>query len=162
MAAVATDFELLDAWRGGDASAGQELFARHFERVCRFFYNKVEGGVEDLIQQTFLACVEARDRFRGEARFFTFLYAVAQNVLRTHYRALRKDRAGIDFDAVTVHDLNPTPSVVVGRKKEQRVLLQGLRRLPLDLQIVLVGSEYLAKVHPEEALDLRQPELVLR
>ena len=45
-------------------------------------------------------------------------------------------------------------------------LAQNDRLVPaaagVDLQIVLVGSEDLAKVRPDEALELRQPELVLR
>ena len=45
-----------------------ELFERHFEPVYRFFFHKVEGDAVDLVQRTFLACVEARDRFRGAIR----------------------------------------------------------------------------------------------
>ncbi len=131
-----TDDELLDAWRSGDAVAGEALFRRHFEGACRFFYNKVDQGVEDLIQQTFLACVESKDRYRGEASFFTFLIGVAKNVLRLHYRRKRRD-ARVDFGTMSVHDLAPSPSLVVARQIDQRRVLQGLRTIPLDLQIVL-------------------------
>jgi RNA polymerase sigma factor (sigma-70 family) len=137
MSAPATDLELLEAWRGGDRHAGELLFERHFDAVARFFRNKVADGIDDLIQRTFLACVEDRDRFRGDASFRTFLFAVAHNVLGKHYRSKRRHGDRIDFGVTSVHDLAPSPSVVIARHDEHRVLLQALRRIPLDHQIVL-------------------------
>lgn len=137
MSDPATDLELLEAWRGGDRQAGEQLFERHFDAVARFFRNKVQDGIDDLIQRTFLACVEDRDRFRGEASFRTFLFAVAHNVLGKHYRSKRRHGDRIDFGVTSVHDLAPSPSVVIALHDEHRVLLQALRRIPIDHQIVL-------------------------
>ena len=137
MAAPTNDLELLEAWRGGDRHAGEQLFERHFDAVARFFRNKVDRGIDDLIQRTFLACVETKDRFRGEASFRTYLFAVAHNVLGKHYRSKRRHGNRIDFGVTSVHDLAPSPSVIVAQHHEHRVLLQGLRRIPLDDQIVL-------------------------
>jgi len=137
MPGIATDLELLDAWRGGDRPSGEALFERHFDAVARFFRNKVNGGIDDLIQRTFLACVESKDRFRGEASFRTYLFAVAHNILGKHYRSRRRHGDRIDFGVTAVHDLAPSPSVVVAKHHEHRVLLQALRRIPLDHQIVL-------------------------
>ena len=113
MQPVPTDFELLDAWRAGDRDAGNELFLRHFESVCRFFRNKVRDGVEDLIQRTFLACVESRERFRKEATFRTYLFTVARNELFAHFRRGRKSPEPIDAMILSVNDLGPSPSGVL-------------------------------------------------
>jgi RNA polymerase sigma factor (sigma-70 family) len=134
--APGSDVELLEAWRDGDRQAGQQLFVRHFDSVSRFFRNKVDSGVDDLIQRTFLACVESRERLRGEASFRTYLFAVARNVLCRHYRGKRRDDR-IDFGVTSVHDLAPSPSVVVVQNEQQRALLDGLRRIPLECQIIL-------------------------
>ncbi len=131
------DTELLRRWRGGDEIAGQELFERHFGSVARFFGNKVGEGVDDLIQKTLLACVESRDRFRGEASFRTFLFSVAHNVLGKHFRAKKQRGDRIDFGVTSVHDLGPGPSTIVAGRREQRALLAALTRIPLDLQILL-------------------------
>lgn len=130
------DRELLEAWQAGDASAGETLFRRYFDRACRFFYNKVDHGVEDLIQQTFLACLENRERFRGDSSFFTFLIGVGKNVLRLHYRRQRRD-ARIDFHTTSVFDLSPSPSRIVAQRQDEQRVLDGLRRIPIELQIVL-------------------------
>jgi RNA polymerase sigma factor (sigma-70 family) len=131
------DSELLDRWRAGDESSGEQLFERHFEAIARFFANKVGQGVDDLIQKTFLACIEGRDSFRGESTFRTFLFGVAHNVLGKHYRTQRRDGERIDFGVTSVHDLGPGPSTLVARRREQQVLLDALTRIPLELQVLL-------------------------
>ncbi len=128
------DFELLAAWREGDKAAGSELFSRHFSAVNRFFRSKVDGGVEDLVQSTFLACVEARDNFRGVSSFRGYLFGIARNHLFGHYR--RRDRE-VDFETCSVIDLGGSPSQALGGREEQRLLLHALRCLPLEHQIVV-------------------------
>jgi RNA polymerase sigma factor (sigma-70 family) len=86
------------------------------------------------VQQTFLACTESRDRYRGEASFRAWLFGVAHNVLLMHLRAKHADP---DPATRSIHDLGPTPSAVVVARAEQRLLLEGLRRIPLDYQIAL-------------------------
>src|SRR5690606_24660145 len=132
-----TDAELLRAWSAGDRSAGETLFDRHFESVARFFRNKADGSHDDLIQQTFLGCVEAMPRFREDASFRTFLFAVARNQLSKHYRSRRVERDRLDFGSVSVHDLASSPSAIVARGEQQRWVLDALRRIPIDSQIAL-------------------------
>ena len=132
-----SDYDLLDAWRGGDTEAGNQLFERHFDSVCRFFRNKVADGVDDLIQRTFLACVESRDAFRGEASFRTYLFTLARNTLYAHFKKSTKERERLDPLEVSVHDLGPTPTGIVAKRKEQRVLLEALRAIPVEHQVTL-------------------------
>lgn len=134
-----TDLELLDAWRKGDLSAGDALFNRHFAAIHRFFRNKVSDGLEDLVQQTFMASVEGRERFRNDSTFRTYLFGVAHNLLRDHYRAQRKEPEALDFDfgKSSAVDAGAGPSTVLGKRREERLLLEALRRIPLDSQIVL-------------------------
>ena len=135
--AESDDLELLEAWRAGDTTAGNELFERHFASVRRFFRNKVIGDVDDLIQRTFLACVEGRDRFRGEASFRRYLFGTANNILRVHYRSGAKNRELPDFEALSAIDLAPTPSQAAALGDEHRIVLEALRRIPLEYQIAL-------------------------
>ncbi len=131
------DFELLKAWRAGDNKAGGELFERHFESIARFFRNKVNDGVEDMIQKTFLACVEGKERFRGDSSFRTYLFAIAHNVLRRQIRTKVRHGHKIDFGVTSMHDLGPGPSTVMAKRKEQQILLAALRQVPLDFQVAL-------------------------
>ncbi|MBL9100088.1 MAG: sigma-70 family RNA polymerase sigma factor [Myxococcales bacterium] len=156
-----TDFELLDAWRAGDRSAGNALFERYFDAICRFFANKVHHGIDDLIQKTFLGCVEGRDRFQKQASFRTYLFAVAHNVLRAHFR---QTRPGVDFDPseVAADDFTPSPSTMFALQQEQRLLLEALRRIPLDHQLVLELYYWEDMAAPELAAVLGVPEGTVR
>jgi RNA polymerase sigma factor (sigma-70 family) len=129
------DTACLEAWRAGDRTAGQELFARYYEPVARFFINKVGDASADLIQRTFLACVEGLDRFRGDGSFRSYLFAVAYRQLCRHYRDNKGNR--IDLDSVSAVALDPSLSGLVVEREEMRLFLAGLRDIPLELQVVL-------------------------
>lgn len=131
------DEALLDAWNRGDARAGEELFDRYFVRLVRFFRTKVHDDVQELVQQTFLGCLEGRTRFRGEGSFRGFLFAVARNVLYNFYRARARRGEELAISEVSLHDLDPRPSAVLAERREHQILLESLRRLPLDAQLIL-------------------------
>jgi RNA polymerase sigma-70 factor (ECF subfamily) len=133
----ASDGELLEAWGRGDHVAGEQLFARHFESVVRFFQNKIDRDHDDLIQQTFLGCVESRASFRGDGSFRAFLFGVAHNVLGKHLRRRYRDPAALDFAHVSIAELGDSPSMVVAADRQQLMMLQALRRIPLDHQVAL-------------------------
>ena len=124
---MADDFALLDAWRNGDLQAGSQLFDRHFESIHRFLRNKVGDDTDEVMQRTLLACVETR----------TYLFGVARLELLAHYRRRRKFDSHVDLESRSFFDLDPSPSTVVARHMEQKILHEALRRLPIDLQIAL-------------------------
>ena len=136
----ASDTALIEAWRAGDRAAGKRLFERHYAGVARYFRNQVGDAGPDLIQRTFLACVEGRDRLRDDSSFRSYLFSVAYKILCKHYRELRRDHDRVadevDFEMVSAHGLS-SPASAVAARQEQRLLLEGLRRLPVDYQVVL-------------------------
>lgn len=135
------DRDLLLAWRTGDAAAGQQLIERHLEPIHRFFSNKVSGATDDLVQKTFLACVEAVEGFEGRASFRSYVFGIARNVLHRHYRENWRDQHhGFDpmvvsMSSVAANDRSPAERVT--DREEQRLLLRALRALPLELQTLL-------------------------
>ncbi|MFO0614563.1 MAG: RNA polymerase sigma factor [Polyangiaceae bacterium] len=130
------DDELFAAWKGGDTKAGTELFERYFDVLFRFFRNKTEDGAEDLVQQTFLSCLSGPP-FRGDSSFRTYLFTIARNALYGHWEKRGRAAADADLSEVSVADLGPSPSAIVAKRREERLLLEGLRNIPIDHQIVL-------------------------
>ena len=125
-------------WRGGDKRAGSELLRRQFETLYRFFRTKVGPELlPELVQQTLLACIEHRDRFRGEAGFSTYLYAIARSVLVGHYRRRARHERVFDPVAVSVEQVGPRMSAEFVEREQHRLLLLGLRAIPIDHQILL-------------------------
>jgi RNA polymerase sigma-70 factor (ECF subfamily) len=134
------DLALLEAWRAGDAEAGEVLFERHFDAVFRFVRGKVGDPADDLVQQAFLACVAGRDRLREGASFRAYLFAAARNLVYEHWRQkYRGESVALpdDLGQISVHDLGPSPSSLLGARDDERLLVMALRRLPLDFQMAI-------------------------
>lgn len=151
------DLELLTAWRAGDAAAGQELFRRHMGTLFRFFQNKVSGSPEDLMQQTMLALLESQGQFEQRASFRAYLLGVARYQLFDYYRRRKSDSERLEFNTVTVHDLALSPSSHLVKASDERLLLEALRRLPINLQIALELAYWEDLTGPELAQILEIP-----
>lgn len=128
---------LLRAWRDGDLEAGDALFVRHYDAIVRFFRNKVADGVKDLVQQTFVGCVEGRERIRGDVGFRAYLFGVARNVLRNHLKGKHRLSSARDFEELSVADLAAGPRTLFAQREEHRLLLEALRAIPVESQIIL-------------------------
>ena len=155
---MSSDQELLTAWRAGDRQAGSTLFDRYFDAVRRFFRNKVEQQAEDLVQRTFIGCVEGRDRFRGDASFRTYLFAIAHNVLRDHLRRNRRAPEELDLEKLSLVDLGSSPTSLLAAHAEQRLLLHGLRQIPVASQVILALYYWERMSGPELGAFLGVPE----
>ncbi|HLT37373.1 MAG TPA: sigma-70 family RNA polymerase sigma factor [Enhygromyxa sp.] len=133
-----SDLELLDRWRDDDLEAGNQLFKRHFASLCQFFENKLDDDdVGELVQRTFLACVRSRDSFRGQSSFRTYMFAIARNELYAFFRRRRTIRDKFDFDHDSVADLGTSPSAALARDQHHALLLQALRSVPVEQQLLL-------------------------
>ncbi|MEM7156074.1 MAG: sigma-70 family RNA polymerase sigma factor [Myxococcota bacterium] len=134
---MSTDAELLAAWRHGDRAAGNLLVERYFVSVYRFFRNKVDGELDDLVQATFLRCSQAKEAIVERGNFRAYLFAVARNVLTDHYRSRHRGHEALDLSRQSVAELGATPTAVLAQRQEQRLLLEALRSIPLDEQVLL-------------------------
>lgn len=143
---VDPDLEELERWRAGDSAAGQALFARYFDSLCGFFATKCHGEADDLVQKTLLACVRAKDQFRKQSSFRTYLFTVARNELYQHLRKQRRDGERLDFSITSVADLVTTPGTRLARDAERRQMLEVLQSMPIEQQTLL-------ELHYWEGLD---------
>lgn len=126
---------LLERWRAGDRQAGETLCARYFAEIYRFFEHKIDGKADDLVQQTFMACLKARTQFRSESSFRTYLFAIARNEL---YMELRKPhREHVDLEVSSLNELVSSPSSKLGKQQELARLRAALREIPVEQQILL-------------------------
>jgi RNA polymerase sigma factor (sigma-70 family) len=131
-----SDLALLDQWRAGDQRAGQDLFARHFADIYRFFEHKVGAEADELVQRTFLACVAARDQFRAESSFRTYLFVIARHELYSHLRRMTRDQA-VDFNVTSIAEIVSSAASRLDRERQIEQLRQALRLLPAEQQLVL-------------------------
>jgi RNA polymerase sigma factor (sigma-70 family) len=132
------DETLLLAWRAGDRRAGSILMARHYHRIARFFCARHRPDWDELTQSTFLGCIEGMQRFRGEASFATFLFAIAHKKLlkqlRDQSRDERRATAAAEVDDASM-EAPTSPSEAPDALRQH--VLASLWRLPDDTQVML-------------------------
>ncbi len=131
-----SDLELLHAWSRGDSQAGNVLLERYFGPLHRFFVNKVDQEIDDLVQRTLLRCVQHQSQVAKAQSFRAYVFRIARNELYDHLRRLVAARE-IDFTVSSVIDLGTSPSVRVDAEDRQQRVRQAMRSLPVDLQIAL-------------------------
>lgn len=93
-----TEKKLLDAAMSGDETAFTSLVTFYRPRIYHLCYGFVydQELAEDLAQETFLHAFEHLKEFRGESKFYTWLYAIAKNcslnMLKKREREKKKEK----------------------------------------------------------------------
>jgi RNA polymerase sigma-70 factor (ECF subfamily) len=124
------------AYGGGDAGAFEVLYSRHRGPLFRFLLRQVRehGTSEELYQDVWQRVIAARQRYRPEAKFSTWLYQIAHNRLTDHWRA-QSHRPAAPEDSMERAEREPdpqTPERQLSAFEERRRLQLALEELPAD------------------------------
>lgn len=86
------DTELVQAARTGDERAFGELVKLHHERTYRLIYSVVrhEQDARDVCQEVWISVWKQLPKFRGDARFTTWLHPIAVRRALDHLRKRRR------------------------------------------------------------------------
>jgi len=132
-----TDTILLERWLSGDPEAGATLLARHTPGLLRFLRRRAGDDADELLQATLLACVESRQRFRGEASFRTYLFTIARHELYRHFRERARRQRQIAVDDVTLIDPGLSSAEHVAQRQLHAALRNALAQLaPRDRRLL--------------------------
>jgi RNA polymerase sigma-70 factor, ECF subfamily len=73
---------------GGDLDAYNLLFRKYRKPIYNFILQRVNDReiAEDLFQETFLRIFRAKENYKPDAKFSTFIYLIANNLCITHAR----------------------------------------------------------------------------
>jgi RNA polymerase sigma-70 factor (ECF subfamily) len=131
-----TDEDLMLAYGAGDAAAFEALYSRHRGPLFRFLLrqSREHALAEELYQDVWQRVITARERYRPEAKFSTWLYQIAHNRLTDHWRA-QAHRPAAPEDAMDRAEREPdpqTPERQLSAFEERRRLQLALEELPAD------------------------------
>jgi RNA polymerase sigma-70 factor, ECF subfamily len=160
------DAELVGRWRAGDTSAFEKLVHRHERRVFSLVFRMLgsRAEAEDVAQEAFLALHRHGHRFRGEARFSTFVYRVAANAALNRRRTLGRRRAREEAlvrrqeagDDLPMAPRDPEDATLGG--EIQARVQAALQELPPDLRMAIVLYDIEGQSYADIAHTLRIPE----
>lgn len=132
-----TDSELIArVLTADDRAAFGKLVLRHQSSVRRFLRHLAGGDAgraDDLAQEVFIEAYRSLSRFRGEARFTTWLFGIAHNLNRN---ARRREKTARTAEALPDggEDPAPPPSHSVALNED---MAQALEKLSRDEQIAV-------------------------
>lgn len=139
------DREQLRRWHEGDGQAGQQLVRRHYDGLFLFFHARLDAEVSaDLTQSVFETLFARAKEFRGDSSLRTFLFGIARWKLIEHVRRLGGQREYPHaFDSgLTMAASSDSLSSMLDARRRESMVVQALRSLSLDDQIVLELKDY--------------------
>ena len=144
------DMERLQA---GHDAALNDLMARHattvFHFLCRLTGN--EDDANDLAQETFVRVFKSCKSFRVEQKFSTWLFTIAANLARNHFR-WRSRHPSVSLEAEnseteqslgsTLPARSPTPNESALAEERAAAVRLAVQKLPEDLREAIVLCEW--------------------
>ena len=85
-----TDEQLMAQAAAGSDTAFEELYRRYARRLKGLFFMQLGGDEElaaDATHDVFLRAYEARSRYREGSNVSTWLFTIAYNICKNHYRS---------------------------------------------------------------------------
>jgi len=151
------------AFRRGDAAAFEALFRRWSGPLLRYLERMLrdQATAEELVQEAFLRVHKARDGYKPEARFSTWLYRIATNLALNELRRPRHRAPHHSTDeqaAPVLPDVGPGAEAVVDARRLGRAAAIELERLPEKQRAALCLSavEGLSYAEVAEALEVTE------
>ena len=146
-----TDEQLMTRAAAGSDTAFEELYRRYARRLKGFFFMQLGGDEElaaDATHDVFLRAYEARDRYQEGRKVDTWLFTIAYNICRNHYRSNAYEAqlmASLDAEPVTDQQIE----VELDAALLDEALAQVLSELPTPLH-------QLFSLHYQEELTIPQ------
>lgn len=135
----ASDEALVARIQAGDTAAYRTLVERYTPMIVQLTqrFADTPAAAEDLAQEVFIKAYKALARFEGQARFSSWLYAIALNRCRDYAKNVRRNIYRLAEVRAAAGD-PPTPTAVLpDRTLEQREQAQALERAMLQLPEIL-------------------------
>lgn len=147
----ATDRELLEQARGGDASALDALVGRHLTAVYQVALHILGDGdlAEDAAQETWVLALRGLARFRGESSFKTWVMRIALNTSRSALRRRGRRRETALDAAGQVSSASAVPATAVDLQVEATRMEAALERLPTKQRLAVTLRIYQGLSHRE-------------
>lgn len=146
-----SDEALMLRYQSGDASAFDLLYSRHKGGLFRYFLRqcKERAQAEELFQDVWMNLIRARGRYEAQAKFSTYLYAMAHNRLMDFFRRKR-------LQFVEVDELENIPDGKSPLPEERAAMSEQINRLLGLLDALPPPQREAFLLHEEAGLDIEE------
>ncbi len=151
----------------GDEASFNFLVGKHHRAMIHFLFRMTrnQAVAEELAQEVFLRVYRARDSYRAEARFTTWLYRIATNLAVNHARDTKHERTAqtIYLDAPD-EETGTTPDVADDEPSVEQKLIRDERMAAIRIHVMALPERQRMAVlmHKYQGMDYRQIGDVLK
>ena len=151
----------------GDEASFNFLVGKHHRAMIHFLFRMTrnQAVAEELAQEVFLRVYRARDSYRAEARFTTWLYRIATNLAVNHARDTKHERSAqtIYLDAPD-EETGTTPDVADDEPSVEQKLIRDERMAAIRIHVMALPERQRMAVlmHKYQGMDYRQIGDVLK
>ena len=146
-----TDEQLMAQAAAGSDTAFEELYRRYARRLKGFFFMQLGGNEEvaaDATHDVFLRAYEARSRYREGSNVSTWLFTIAYNICKNHYRS-----NAYEAQLLASLDAEPMDSLQIELELDAALLDKALAQVLSELPAPL---HQLFSLHYQEELTIPQ------
>jgi RNA polymerase sigma-70 factor (ECF subfamily) len=163
----ASDAAIMLRVAAGDEAAFNYLVQKYHRPMISFLYRMVhtQAVAEELAQDVFLRVYRARESYRAEAKFTTWLYRIATNVAVNQARDTKHERAAHNvYLDVADEETGTTPEIADDEPTIEQRLLQNERMAAIRKHVLALPERQRMAVlmHKYQGLDYRQIGDVLK
>lgn len=143
-----SDTQLIERTLGGETDAFNML-VRRWERQIYGLTLRMLGQddeARDATQETFLSAYRNLSKFRGEAKFSSWIYRIALNICNTKLRGRSRNMISLEeqYEVSGFELTADTEDLGSNIQQEQvtRAVRRALQGLPADMRQVIIMKEY--------------------
>jgi RNA polymerase sigma-70 factor, ECF subfamily len=143
-----SDIEIIERTLGGEPEAFNQLVHRWERQIFNLAFRMLGRDEEarDVCQETFLSAYRNLGKFRGDAKFSSWLYRIALNCCHTQLR----QRGGYDLSLEQqLEDQGFEPAATnehinegIERRQVADMVKRALMGLPAEMREVIIMKEY--------------------
>jgi RNA polymerase sigma factor (sigma-70 family) len=143
-----SDEDVMEYFQGGYEEAFAEIVNRYRDRIHHYIYRYTRNHLdcEDIVQETFFRVYRSKHSYERIARLSTWLYTIAGNLMRSHYKKssrlkttpihdISSDLTEMELDLV---DSAPTPDLILEDSHMVHIVYKALDRLPPEFREIIV------------------------
>lgn len=173
MTAPSPDAQLISRIKAGDRAAFGDLVDKYHDHLVRFVARRLGdySDAEDVAQETLIRAYSAIDDFREDAKFTTWLFRIALNMV-TDFRAIEARRRAVTNVAggawgmpqqwIAGHVDTDDPETLLSTRELGERLAQAIARLNPELRSVLLLREFEGLSYAEIARAVHCPVTTVR
>ncbi len=159
------DFRLVALAQSGDTRAYDQLVTRHRGRIFAMIRNMIhqEADAWDLSQEVFIKAWNALPRFEAKARFSTWLYRIAHNVVYDFTRKRKVESAGELNDEIFSREKIDSASMTTpaGGEAPDDTMEHGELRVKIETALKKLSPEHREVVVLKDVQGLSYKEIAV-